>query len=380
MRWEKGAAVTLNPEGPAEDLLPGSGSTWREALSSVRERRELWPASLLLAVGLSDTWRVLFGWGPEWVGERAAEWVRGGGGKGAADALVLVGAAVLSFVAQRAVGYLGETVLVRQVYELARRPGKADMRRGVGLHKEFFSPGGKGTAPEGGPREGGLPGAAPASSPPDTGRGGSDAGADPDAPPRKGPARDRIRGPLAGARGTYPALFAVLLPWDAMRLLLVTLPSLLVLAWGRWDPRLRLVLPYLFLLVTWAVSLALAHFYLGVTAALAARYAVTRGKRSVEAWREGWRLLRRELPACLTAWLQAMAASLCFLATAWVLSLLLPWLAVAAADGFPVPPVGRFLAIACWLALVFFLVLGQTLVSGFVSALWTLTFRRLVEK
>lgn len=89
-----------------------TGGTWREALGLIFSHR-LWPASLLAAVGLSESWRVLFGWGPQWMGERVAGCLRGGGGFTYTAVLLL--AALASFLFLRVVGYAGEMVLVAQV-------------------------------------------------------------------------------------------------------------------------------------------------------------------------------------------------------------------------------------------------------------------------
>lgn len=85
----------------------------RAARLALKERR-LWAAGLLTALALSEAWWVLFGWGPEWLGEgwRAAVAERMGEGCGFA---ALIMTALAAFVVLKAVGYLGEMVLVRQV-------------------------------------------------------------------------------------------------------------------------------------------------------------------------------------------------------------------------------------------------------------------------
>ncbi|MEJ5186740.1 MAG: hypothetical protein WHT46_06640 [Candidatus Geothermincolales bacterium] len=77
-------------------------------LVAARER-SLWPAAFLVSLGLSESWRVLFGWDPLWLGERAG---RAGGAAG-----FTLGAVVFlaSFLLLRALGLSGEMVLVGQV-------------------------------------------------------------------------------------------------------------------------------------------------------------------------------------------------------------------------------------------------------------------------
>jgi hypothetical protein len=88
---------------------------YKRAVRLTLEKKRLWAAGLLTALTLSEAWWILFGWGPESLGERAGIWVRGGGGRGAGDFILFILVALVSFVVLRALGYLGELVLVRQV-------------------------------------------------------------------------------------------------------------------------------------------------------------------------------------------------------------------------------------------------------------------------
>lgn len=93
----------------------GVGGVFREAVGLALRERRLWPAGLLVAVGFADCWRVIFDWGPYRAGEEAAKWVRGGGGRGAADIAVMALAALAVFALLRALGYAGELALIGQV-------------------------------------------------------------------------------------------------------------------------------------------------------------------------------------------------------------------------------------------------------------------------
>jgi hypothetical protein len=87
---------------------------YKRAIKLALEEKRLWPAGLLAALALSEAWWVIFGWGPEYLGER---WQRAVGDRlGDAGALIaFLAAALAAFVVLKAVGYLGEMVLVRQV-------------------------------------------------------------------------------------------------------------------------------------------------------------------------------------------------------------------------------------------------------------------------
>jgi hypothetical protein len=83
---------------------------------ALREKR-LWAAGLICAIAFTEAWWIIFDWGPEKLGERAGNWVRGAAGKGFWEVVAFLAVAMAAFVALKALGYLGEMVLVRQVAE-----------------------------------------------------------------------------------------------------------------------------------------------------------------------------------------------------------------------------------------------------------------------
>lgn len=89
---------------------------YRRSLRLALAEKRLWPAGLLAALALSEAWWAVFGWGPEYLGER---WRNAIAGRlGDAWALVaFVAAATAAFAVTRALGYLAEMVLIRQVAE-----------------------------------------------------------------------------------------------------------------------------------------------------------------------------------------------------------------------------------------------------------------------
>lgn len=339
----------------------GGRNIWREAFLLALSRRRLWPASLLLAVGLSESWRILFDWGPEEIGERVAGWVRGGGGRGFPDTAALVLAGLVVFLALRAIGYLGETVLVRQVEGITEMEGMASVVRAGGTGRAGVKvPLGEAEMAGGEARRCRVDEVECMRRTKEN------------AVPSFGKA-------FSVCHRRYPALAAVLLPWDAARFLLFSLPSLVVLLWGKWDPRLRFLVLYLLVFLLWFLALFFAYLLLGITTTLAARYVVVNGRKPVEAWRNGWSLLWENASRCLMVWLEVLALELVFLAIAWPLSALLPWLAGLSLEAFPHSVPGWILWALCWILLVMFLVVGQSLVSCFTSTLWTLTFLSLEE-
>ncbi|WP_287154346.1 hypothetical protein [Candidatus Solincola tengchongensis] len=307
----------------------GKGELWRTAGRLALHERRLWAAALLVSVGLSECWRVLFGWGPQWVGERVAERVRVGAGKGFQDTALLVLTGLGVFLLLRAMGYLGETVLVSQV---------AFPRRGQGK----------------------VP--APAL----RGEGGATV-------PEEGTVL-AFREALRQGGGRCFRLALALLPWDAARVAVVTLASLMVLLWGRWDPHLRFIAPYLLALLLWFLLLLAVYVLLGIPAYLAARQVVINGKSVPEGWREGLSLFLGRTEGCLQVWLQALSADAAFLALAWPLSFFLAWTAGRAAETLRPPALAWLVRVPLYGLLAVALVLGQAVVQAFKSSLWTTFF------
>ncbi len=283
---------------------------YRRALRCALSEKRLWAAGLLAALAFSEAWWVIFGWGPEYLGERwriaLAEPL------GEAPALAaLVMAALAAFVVIRAMGYVAEMVLVRQVAE----------------------------------------------------------GATAEAPD--------FTHAFSSSRRRYLPFAATLLPWDVMRTALFYLPSLLMALWGRWDPHLDHAILYAVAVLLWFCVLVAAAFLVGVTATLAARFALLRRWGVRESWRGGWDLLRGHAPACLAAWLQALAADIFFVSVAWPLSALVPWAAGLAARPMGSSLLRGLVYSAAYGLLATSLLAGQTLVQCFRSSLWTLTFIRI---
>jgi hypothetical protein len=90
------------------------GPDYKKAIRLALEEKRLWAAGLIAAVAFSEAWWVVFGWGPEYLGERW-ERVAGGWMGDTAAFITFLLAALAAFVILKAVGYLGEMVLVRQV-------------------------------------------------------------------------------------------------------------------------------------------------------------------------------------------------------------------------------------------------------------------------
>ncbi|MGQ9476841.1 MAG: hypothetical protein ACUVRX_04150 [Actinomycetota bacterium] len=370
--------IGREPGSRQGERSPSYGNLWNKALRLALSRRELWPAALLVTLGLSDAWRMLFGWDPEGVGERAAGWVRCGGGKGLADGLVLVLAATLAFLVLRGSGYLGEMSLIKRVAALVRGPGIETGDPGIALngsgeeYREAKRPApvflGEGGTP-GSQAAKDHPGAgtthgAPGSVTPSAVGGAADGGAA--WIPQGGSASD--------SRGTYLRLFAVLLPWDAARVCVVSMASLLVLLWGRWDPRLRLLPLYLLSLLLWFALFLATHLVLGVSALLAARQVVINGMRPTAAWKGGWEAFRTEGMGCVLAWLQALAADVAFLAFAGPLSAFLVWSAEQVAGKFRPAALEWMLRAPLYGLLASALLLGQVVTQAYKSSLWTWFF------
>jgi hypothetical protein len=87
---------------------------YKRAINLTLQEKRLWPAALLAALALSEAWWVVFDWGPQYLGER---WERAVGDLlgDVAAFFAFVLAALAAFVVLKALGYLGEMVLVRQV-------------------------------------------------------------------------------------------------------------------------------------------------------------------------------------------------------------------------------------------------------------------------
>jgi hypothetical protein len=286
---------------------------YRRAIRYALEERRLWAAGLIAALAFSEAWWVVFGWGPEYLGERweraVGDWL---GDAAALAAFVL--ASLAAFVVLKAAGYLGEMVLVRQV---------ADGEDGeVPCFMDAFS----------------------------------------------------------SSRRRYLPFAVTLLPWDALRTALVYIPSLIIAAWLRWDPRFDHLFLYILAVFLWLLLLAAASILVGITATLAARLSLLQARGIPETWREGWRFFRLNVGKCLAVWLQVLAADIVFVAIAWPASALLPWGAGQLADPIGFAPLRWLIHLSAYLILVAGLIVMQTFVQVFRSSLWTMTFLELSGK
>ncbi|MBC7246503.1 MAG: hypothetical protein H5T73_01820 [Actinobacteria bacterium] len=292
----------------------GAGDVFREALRLALHERRLWPAGLLVAVGFADCWRIIFDWGPYRAGEVAANRVRGGGGRGIADIVVMALVALAVFALLRAWGYAGELVLIGQAASAAKGESASIMVNYARYRKRYLS------------------------------------------------------------------LSAVLLPWDALRVAVIYVTFPFVFLWEKWDPHLRLFLPYLLAFLSWLALLALVYMPLGIAVLLAGRAAVLGDKPSPVAWREGWELFRANAARCCVAWFQALAVDVAFIVPAWLLAALLPWAFTQLLRAVSVEAPRWIPRAAAYLVLAALLLPGQTLVQCFKSSLWTMTFLELREE
>jgi len=280
---------------------------YKRAIRLALEEKRLWVAGLLTALAMSEAWWIVFGWGPESLGERweraVGDWM---GDAGAFVAFIL--ASLAAFVVLRAIGYLGEMVLVRQV---------ADESEG---HVPPFSQA------------------------------------------------------FSSSRQHYVPFAVTLLPWDALRIALIYLPSLIIIVWDRWDPDLNHVFLYIGAMILWFAILVAGYFLAGITATLAARSSLLRREDILASWRSGWRLLRENAGRCLAVWLQVMSADIIFVIIAWPLSALLPWLAGQIADPIGFAPARWLIHTIAWILLAGGMIVMQTGVQCYRSSLWTMTF------
>jgi hypothetical protein len=86
---------------------------YKRAIKLAVNDKRLWPAGLLSALAFTEAWWILFGWGPERFGRKMSNLIHNP--RGIEDVIIFIAAAVAAFIALRAIGYLGEMVLIRQV-------------------------------------------------------------------------------------------------------------------------------------------------------------------------------------------------------------------------------------------------------------------------
>jgi hypothetical protein len=86
---------------------------YKQAIRLALNDKRLWVAGLLSAMAFTEAWWILFGWGPEGFGRRMSNLIHHP--RGIEDIIIFIVAAVFAFIVLRAIGYLGEMVLIRQV-------------------------------------------------------------------------------------------------------------------------------------------------------------------------------------------------------------------------------------------------------------------------
>jgi hypothetical protein len=90
---------------------------YKRAIGLALKEKRLWAAGLICALAFTEAWWIIYDWGPENLGKRTGDWVRGAIGKGFWEVLAFIAVAVIAFVVLKGFGYLGELILVRQVAE-----------------------------------------------------------------------------------------------------------------------------------------------------------------------------------------------------------------------------------------------------------------------
>jgi hypothetical protein len=130
---QEGILMEKTRENRVRETLRVALGGWvgQTLILSLRER-SLWPAALLVSLGLSESWRTLYGWDPLWLGERVAGKV-----DGAAGFLLGALAFLLSLLFLRALGIWGEMLLVGQASSL---PVITGPREGFRLTSRRFFP------------------------------------------------------------------------------------------------------------------------------------------------------------------------------------------------------------------------------------------------
>jgi hypothetical protein len=287
---------------------------YKRAIGLALREKRLWAAGLICALAFTEAWWIIYDWGPENLGERAGNWVRGVGGKGFLEAVAFIAVAIIAFAVLKAFGYLGEMILVRQVAD----------------------------------------------------------GQNPETP--------TFNDAFATSRRRYLPFAVTLLPWDALRVAAIYLPSLIIALWDRWDPHYNHVGLYMLVLLLWFVILLAIYILAGITATLAARFSLLEEKGIPEAWQAGWALFREHAGKCVPIWLQAFAADVIFLVIAWPLSALIPWAVGLFAHNIGFAPLRWLVYFITYLVIAAGFVILQTGVQVFKSSLWTIFFRDLTQE
>lgn len=286
---------------------------YRRALRITLREPSLWAAGLLVSLTLTATWDIVVGWGPESVGERAERWL-GPYRSEARSTMVFLAVALAVLVVLKALNYLGELVLVRQVETGLRHP---------------------------------VPGFGDA---------------------------------YRDSRHRYLDFALTLIPWDALKIVAIYLPAVIIALWDRWDPDYHLWALYILVILGWLALLACVLFLAGVAAMLAARSSLLEEENPYRAWLRGWSLFRGEISRCFFYFLQALAADIIFLVIAFPSGALVPWLLDLIAEPIGIAPLRWLIYAAGYALLAAGLLALQTLVQCFKSSLWTVVFVELTAE
>jgi hypothetical protein len=187
-------------------------------------------------------------------------------------------------------------------------------------------------------------------------------------------------GAFGESRSSYLDFAVTLLPWDALKVILIYIPSVIIILWDRWDPDYNLWALYILVILGWLVLLALALFLAGVTAMLAARSSLLEDKNPYQAWLRGWALFSGNIYRCFLYFLQALAADIIFLVIAFPSGALVPWLLDLIAEPIGLAPLRWLIYITGYTLLIAGLLALQTLVQCYKSSLWTVVYLELAEE
>jgi len=182
------------------------------------------------------------------------------------------------------------------------------------------------------------------------------------------------------SRSSYLDFAVTLIPWDALKVVLIYIPAVIIILWDRWDPDYNLWALYILVILGWFVLLALAMFLAGVTAMLAARSSLLEDRNPYHAWLGGWSLFSSNISRCFLYFLQALAADIIFLVIAFPSAALVPWLMDLIAEPIGLAPLRWLVYLTGYILLIAGLLALQTLVQCFKSSLWTVVYVEFVEE
>jgi hypothetical protein len=182
---------------------------------------------------------------------------------------------------------------------------------------------------------------------------------------------------LGESRSGYLDFALTLLPWDALKVILIYIPAIVIVLWDRWDPDYNLWALYVLVILGWFAILALALFLAGVTVMLAARSSLLEEKNPYRAWLRGWALFKANVSRCFLYFLQALAADIVFLVIAFPAAALIPWLLDLVAEPIGLAPLRWLVYLIGYTVMIAGLLALQTLVQCYKSSLWTVVYGEL---